>query len=337
MPARKDLSLKSLEMFEISARHPSLQSAADAAGLSVSTMSHHLHVLENHLGVPLFDHSRRPMVLTATGQSFLRNIEPALIALRAATAEAASGEPATARHLRLGSIEDFDSDIIPGLAVHLSRRMPQCDFTYHSDASRAIVEMLRKRELDIGLVATPQDRPEGLSCHPVLRDPFVMVMPAQSTLAPEDLVRGETDLPFLRFTTGQIIAQQIEAQLKRMKYTLPNRFECGNNQTLMAMVSVGAGWTITTPLLFARARQFHSHLKMQPFPGRAFARELSLISTPDCANSVRGIIEGKLRQMLADHAILPVLEKAPWLADSFRLLGGISDPAELDETEETES
>ena len=51
------------------------------------------------------------------------------------------------------------------LAVHLSRRMPQCDFTYHSDASRAIVEMLRKRELDIGLVATPQDRPEGLSCH----------------------------------------------------------------------------------------------------------------------------------------------------------------------------
>jgi DNA-binding transcriptional LysR family regulator len=171
----------------------------------------------------------------------------------------------------------------------------------------------------------------------VLRDPFVMVMPSQSTLAPEDLVRGETDLPFLRFTTGQIIAQQIEAQLKRMKYTLPNRFECGNNQTLMAMVSVGAGWTITTPLLFARARQFHSHLKMQPFPGRAFARELSLISTPDCANSVRGIIEGKLRQMLADHAILPVLEKAPWLADSFRLLGGMSDPAEADESEETES
>ena len=99
MPAhRKDLSLKWLELFQICARKGSLQDTAAETGLSISTVSHHLKSLEDHLGIALFDHSRRPMVLTPKGHVFLRNIDDALLAIRKAQAEASSGNLTEARY-----------------------------------------------------------------------------------------------------------------------------------------------------------------------------------------------------------------------------------------------
>ena len=50
---RKDLSLKWLELFQICAQKGSLQAASQETGLTVSTISHHLRSLEEHLGVEL--------------------------------------------------------------------------------------------------------------------------------------------------------------------------------------------------------------------------------------------------------------------------------------------
>ena len=76
--SNKDLSLKWLELFQTYARTNSLQATAKETRLSISTVSHHLRNLEEHLGVDLFDHTRRLMVLTPTGRNFLRNIAQAM-------------------------------------------------------------------------------------------------------------------------------------------------------------------------------------------------------------------------------------------------------------------
>ena len=90
--ARQDLSLKWLELFQICAQKGSLRAASEESGLTISTISHHLRKLEDHLGVDLFNHSRRPMVLTPKGQVFLRNIDDALLSIRKAKAEALGRE-----------------------------------------------------------------------------------------------------------------------------------------------------------------------------------------------------------------------------------------------------
>ena len=55
----KDLNLKWLELFHICAQKGTLQAAAQESGLTISTVSYHLRSLEDHLGVALFNHSRR--------------------------------------------------------------------------------------------------------------------------------------------------------------------------------------------------------------------------------------------------------------------------------------
>lgn len=322
-PAKpKDLSLKGLELFQICARKGSLQGAADESGLTISTVSHHLRMLEDHLDVALFNHSRRPMVLTPKGQAFLRRIDPALQAIRKAKAEASAGDPGEARHLRIGTISDFDSDITPELAVFLSNRMPRCDLLFQTDTSAAIIQQLRDRRLDLGVTASPTERWRDIQERPLLRDPFVIILPRDLDEAPgviDDIVGGRTKLPFLRFAGNLIIARQIEAQLRRLGLSSSHRFECSNNQTLMAMVAAGTGWTITTPLLFARAQRFHPRLRMHPFPGKSFARTLSLLSTPDCAEAVVDLVDEQLRHLITEHAIAPFHAAFPWLMDGFAL------------------
>ena len=318
--SQKDLSLKALELFQICARQGSLQAASDETGLSISTVSHHLRGLETHLGVELFNHGRRPMVLTPKGRVFLRNIDDALLAIRKAKAEATAGDIAEASYLRLGAIEDFDSDIIPELAVFLSRQMPRCDFTYQTDSSHAIIDMLRNRQLDLGVTTSPPERLRDLQDRPLLHDPFVVVLPAKRGPSLSDVIDGKEDLPFLRFSSNLIIARQIEAQLKRIGLSLSHGFECGSNQTLMAMVAGGAGWTITTPLLFSRAKRFQPSLKMHQFPGKAFARTLAIVSTPDCSRSILDLIDTQLRALITTHAIGPFHKSAPWLKGSFDLI-----------------
>jgi DNA-binding transcriptional LysR family regulator len=127
-------------------------------------------------------------------------------------------------------------------------------------------------------------------------------------------------LPFLRFSDTLIIARQIEAHLVRVGIAPPRRFECTSHQTLMAMVAAGAGWTITTPLHFARARRFQPRVSLHRFPGKGFSRRLSVISTPDCAQSILDLVTTQVRTLVTEHAIAPFHRMSPWLRDSFTLI-----------------
>lgn len=314
---RKDLNLKALELFQTCARCGSLKATAQQAGLSVSTVSHHLKSLEDHVGAELFNHARRPLTLTPKGHAFLRNIDVALLAIRKAKAEAAAGAVTEVRHLRIGAIDDLDSDITPQLAVYLKGVMPACSFSFSTNSSHMLIEMLRNRELDLAVTTAPTEHLRDLREIPLIKDPFIIAAPAHLKMTPDDLLRAETGLPFLRFSENLVIGRQIEAQLRRLGHVPAFEFECDNNQTLMAMIGAGAGWAITTPMLYARAQRFHAKATIHPFPSRRFARNLSIVVTPDCTRSVLSLIDTKLRDLIRTNAIMPVCQAAPWLEGQF--------------------
>ena len=313
------LSLKWLEIFELAARSGSVQAVAAEIGLSVSTVSHHLQSLENRLGVSLMDHNRRPMVLTPAGGVFLRYVEEALRLIRKAEIEAVSGNMAEARNLRLGLVEDFDSEIAPELARLLAAGMQNCEFTHLTRPSHEILHLLRNRQIDVGVATRPMDDVSDLVEYPLVRDPFVLVTPASDALSPEDYMVGKSAVPFLRYSQDQIMGRLIEAQLRRLKVSLPNRFEVESNQMIMGMVADGSGWAVTTPTHYMRARRFHSQISLHRFPGKSFARTLSVFTTEEYAQGVAGMIASTMRHLIQLRSLAPTVELHPWLAESFYL------------------
>lgn len=63
----KNISLQAVRVFEVAARLGSFKAAAQELSLTPTAVSHHIHKLEDRLGVPLFYRKTREVSLTAAG------------------------------------------------------------------------------------------------------------------------------------------------------------------------------------------------------------------------------------------------------------------------------
>jgi len=79
--------LKSLVAFEASARHLSLTLAAKELGISREAVSRHVRVLEEHLGIKLFDRLHRAVALTSSGKKFQSVVQSSLENIACVTGE----------------------------------------------------------------------------------------------------------------------------------------------------------------------------------------------------------------------------------------------------------
>lgn len=316
------LSLKWLDVFQQVARTGSVQKAAQATGLSLSTVSHHLKALETELDCPLFDHSKRPMRLTPAGAVFLSKIDVGLAALHQAEAEARSGHLSGIRSLSIAMIEDFDSEIAPDLALVLAGSMPDCTFRHLTRPSHDILDLVRSDAVDIGIAAKPQFDPAGVIEEPLLRDPYVLAVPTATTDTAEACLNGTSSLPLLRYSQDHIMGRQIETQLRRLKRDLPNGYEFESNETIMAMVAGGSGWAITTPTNYIRSTRFQRQVRLLPFPAKGFARYLSVFTAAHRPSAASEPVVRTLRQLIQRRAIDPAVSRMAWLRDGFQLLDG---------------
>ncbi|MEQ6250178.1 LysR family transcriptional regulator [Sulfitobacter sp. HNIBRBA3233] len=315
----KGISLRGLEVFEALARSGSVAQAAQETGLSQPAVSQQMRNLEKALGTKLVDHSRRPMRLTPSGKSFLRRAAAALSELRLATAEVSVMDLAHLSDLSLGIIDDFDDDLTPRLALILAESLQGCRFRMLTDASHSLLEMVSTDKLHMAIAARAAPASDRLVEYKLANDPFILITPAEHPYDPATLLRGAASLPFLRYSSEQLIAQQIESYLKLEGATLPARFEIGSHLALMAMVARGIGWAITTPAGFMRAARFHDRLIAQPLPGSGAARQISLFTAPDWSGEVPSDIAQAMRGLMDRRMIVPALEKLPWLDGAFHL------------------
>jgi DNA-binding transcriptional LysR family regulator len=312
--------LRAIEVFEEIARTGSLQDAAHKLDLSAPAASQQLKKLEAALGQPLVDHGRRPLTLTRAGRAYLVHVRDAMAQLRYGSTALSLMDMTSLRRLRLGVIDDFDTDITPKLTVRLASVLTQCDLSLQTIPSHAILQSIADRSLDIGIAARPLEVPAGVAETPLLRDPFVLVAPRgylKGSLHSLDVLK---DLPFLRYDRSQVMGRQIATHLARLKLQPPGRVELDSNQAIFGLIAAGAGWAISTPLGFLRARQFQGQIDIYPLPFAGFSRVISLFQPGDWTEEIANIIASTVRSLLQAEAVDPGLEAFPWLAQSMTIL-----------------
>jgi LysR family glycine cleavage system transcriptional activator len=77
--------LRFLKTYYVSARRGSFKSAADELCITASAVSHQMKVLEEQLGLTLFERGRRALTLTSAGAYYLEHIEAVFARLESAT------------------------------------------------------------------------------------------------------------------------------------------------------------------------------------------------------------------------------------------------------------
>lgn len=260
------------------------------------------------------------MVVTAKGAAYLHFAENILELSRRASREIRDGTLDSLTRLRFAMIEDFESDIGPEITQLLASMMPDCKFTHYTRVSHDILTMLRNGELDIGIATQPTVPIEGIQEFPILRDPFVIAVPAASNLTVEDCFSGNAPLPFLRYMRSQMMGAVIEAQLSRMRIKLENTFELDSTSSIMSLIARGSGWAITTPSNYARSTRFQSQVRLLPVPRKSFSRTISMFVAAPHLEDLARVVATALKSQMSAQTIGPVIESYPWLVDSYRLI-----------------
>jgi DNA-binding transcriptional LysR family regulator len=308
------VTLWGIEVFVASAEEGSISAAARRLGVSPSAVSQQLTALETALGATLLDRSGRPVQVTPAGAMFRRHAQTILNAASEARAELAMADLSGMTTLRLGVIEDFDSDVTPRLLSALAKDLKGCRFLLETGASHRLMDQLEARALDIVIAAdsTGDPAPEDWrEVHPILSEPFVAVTPPGGQI---------DDLPLIQYTARHLMGRQIAAHLARHGLKPAHRFELDSYAAILAMVAGGEGWTILTPLALHQARAFRASVEVRPLPFPALSRTLSLSARAGILHGVPAQIAARLKPLIAEVVIAPALAATPWLAPALRVL-----------------
>ena len=138
VPPRRPLPpLNALRAFEAAARHLSLSLAASELHVTPAAISHQVRLLEDHIGLPVFERNGRGLVLTDAGAAGLRDLREGFAHLSdAMDAIAALGEggaltvsvaPSFAAKWLLPRLQSFERER-PEFDVHVSASMQLVDF-----------------------------------------------------------------------------------------------------------------------------------------------------------------------------------------------------------------
>ena len=311
------MTLWGIEVFLATAEEGSVTAAARRLAASPSAISQQLTNLETATGVTLVDRSARPVVLTPAGEAFRRRAHVIRNEAEQARIELSRMDQRDLTLLRLGMIEDFDAVITPALLRELATDMVSARFLLETGASHRLLDQLDARALDVVVAADIGAAAGWMEVHPILREPFIAIVPAASGMTADKAPKQLPDMPLIQYTLRHQMGRQLADHLARQNLTIAHRYELDSYHAILAMVAAGQGWTILTPLGMAHAARFLDQINALPLPIAPLYRTISLSARRDMLGEVPGIIAAKLRNMLTSTVVAPMVQNLPWLAEEF--------------------
>ncbi len=304
--------LHALKVFLAVSSSGNMTSAAAGLGLTQSAVSQAIRQLEEALGTVLVDRSRRPLALTAAGMVMQRHAAPILEDTESLATIVRQAGASKVPELRIGIIDSFASTVGPSLIRSLLEQVARLSF--RSGLAHDQAEGLLSRNLDLIISSDALDDVDGLDRYPILAEPFVLLLPGRFTDAsPKDLKALAASHSLIRFSARSQIGAQIERHLRRLGIRAPRLLEVDATDALVAMVAAGLGWAIATPLCLLQVRSQLTGVRVLPFPGTPFVRQLHLIAR----SGEYGELPQRVARLSCDilkRECLPVMRRwVPWL------------------------
>lgn len=175
-----NINLKQLEVFAAVVEHGSFTEAANQLYMAQSTVSSHIHALEEILQTTLFCRgTRKNGSLTDDGKRVYQLAKDVLDKCR----DLETGMVEEKRsELRIGASTAPGFQLVPAYVAAFSRGRPDCCVLLKHGDSGAVQEMLLEREIQVGFVGSADNRQE-LSYECIAKDRLILITPRQDRYA----------------------------------------------------------------------------------------------------------------------------------------------------------
>ncbi|MBB6634335.1 LysR family transcriptional regulator [Cohnella thailandensis] len=245
------MDLRQLRYFLAVAEQGQVTRAAKALNMEQPPLSRQLKLIEEELGVLLFDRSGRSFTLTAAGQLLKKRAEALLGQFDEALSEVKQLEEGLVGTLAIGSVVSCIS-LLPSRIREFGRRYPRVTYKIQEGDHFLLGHYLDTRQIELILSRLPFEAgldEERYSIKQLPSDPFVAILPRSwfpspppSSLRMEDIA----GYPFLTLKTDQTKGMHERViKLFRAYGLAPSILcECSSVAIIIAFVAAGIGVTL---------------------------------------------------------------------------------------------
>lgn len=253
--------------------------AAERCNITQSTLSTMVAKFEDEIGIQVFDRSTKPFSITKEGESVIQQLGIITKEIRVLNEVAQSIKGEHVGTIRIGVIPTVAPFLLPLFLKSFTNKFPKIDFIISEMTTERIVDLLKKRELDIGILAIPLGY-SSLTEIPLYNEPFVLFdcNPKQS----KTLVSFE-DIDFNRMwllEEGHCLHTQVKklCDLNNMdqKAEVNFKFKAGSIDSLIRFVRINEGMTLL-PYLATLDFLESDRKKIEPFLSPTPVRTVGLL------------------------------------------------------------
>ena len=275
--------------------------AAEACGLTQSTLSLMVKKMEEELDVRIFDRDAHPVRPTEIGRKVIDRAKVALYQVEQIAEMTRTEKEALSGPLHVALISTVAPVLIPGLFKYVGSRYPAISLQTEEMLTSTITDKLRKAEVDMGILAGPVKEP-GLLEIPLYHERFLAYVSPDNPAYAQESIRTETlfGQPVWIIRDG---LRQLDSQdLKDGTFTYERFFEGGRVGILIQVVNDNGGVTII-PETHANLILFSQQNGLRPIVDPVPTRTISLVVRNDyiheaklnaVVDAVKQIIPGPL-------------------------------------------
>lgn len=169
------MNLKQLKYFIAIAEERQITAAAKKLHIAQPPLSYQLSLLEQELGVTLVKRGPRNVELTDAGQLLYKRAEQILDMTSSTAREVESYGKGMRGVLSIGAVSSSGGIVPNQRMLEFTRHYPEIQFEIHEGNTFAIIEMLEKGIVDLGIVRTPFQH-EHFHCRYSALEPMTAIM-----------------------------------------------------------------------------------------------------------------------------------------------------------------
>lgn len=218
--------------------------AAKALYTAQPALSLSIQRFEQELGFPLFERSRRYVLLTPAGAGLLPEARRTLAQAEHTAHVAERLRRGAHGQLRIGFVGSATYGALPSVVSAFRRAAPEVSLSLKEMSTHAQVDALHNDELDVGFIRPPAATGE-LQLATVRRDPLLVAMPSTHPLCGVDCLalKELVDEPFVLFprAVGPGYVDMVVSACRSAGFSPRVEHEVDDMQTHIGLVAAGLG------------------------------------------------------------------------------------------------
>ncbi|WP_098749395.1 LysR family transcriptional regulator [Paenibacillus sp. EZ-K15] len=245
------MDIRQLRYFLTIAQEGQITRAAKQLNMEQPPLSRQLKLMEEELGVLLFERSGKQLQLTHAGELLQNRAASLLNQFNETLTEVKEIHAGIRGMLSIGAVVSCIS-LLPQRIQIFRQQYPEVTFKIREGDHSLLADQLDKRNIELAVTRLPFESsfgPERYAVRPLPSDPFVAVLPSSwenVSSHSEISMRELAEYPFLSLKTDQTIGmhERVIQEFKRGELEPHVICECSSVAIIVALVAEGIGATI---------------------------------------------------------------------------------------------